>query len=300
MWGCQLALAEAHVPTSVSLLPILSSSCLCFATPKKRATFRTQKWVAIQLEAQLTNSWLLFWADGLGGCLSVKRALNCDNERRSSMVFVRLVAKMLVSQYICLTNLIIASISFTLAQKKAQGCPKKTHRWRSQDLPRDPSWTKPGWFQPWRGRTGQSGCRRRLSPSHSTACTSCPGLKTGLGNWGPKQTGFREHMGISWRYHRDIPKTSIISPILLTIPLKTLFWSEFDHWKCQWWNWTEPQNSFCCWVARLDSSIFWWLGHDCIPHPLPWLMSSFSPIKLHFYWAILYFLLVVHTKFAYT
>ena len=127
MWGCQLALAEAHVPTSVSLLPILSSSCLCFATPKKRATFRTQKWVAIQLEAQLTNSWLLFWADGLGGCLSVKRALNCDNERRSSMVFVRSVAKMLVSQYICLTNLITYNCLnlFYFGTKKRKGVQRK-------------------------------------------------------------------------------------------------------------------------------------------------------------------------------
>ena len=103
-------------------------------------------------------------------------------------------------------------------------------------------------------------------------------------------------MGISWRYHGDIPKTSIISPIMLTIPLKTLFWSEFDHWKCQWLNWTEPQNPFCCWVARLDNSIFWWLGHDCVPHSLPWLMSPSSLLKLQFYWAILYFLLVVHTR----
>jgi hypothetical protein len=125
MCGCQLALAEAHVPTSASLLPILSSSCLCFATAQKGPHSGPKTGVAIQLEAQLTNSWLLFWADGLGGCLSVKRALNCDNERRSSMVFVRSVAKMLVSQYICLTNLIIASISFTLAQKKRKSVQRK-------------------------------------------------------------------------------------------------------------------------------------------------------------------------------
>ena len=126
MCGCQLALAEAHVPTSASLLPILSSSCLCFATAQKGPHSGPKTGVAIQLEAQLTNSWLLFWADGLGGCLSVKRALNCDNERRSSMVFVRSVAKMLVSQYICLTNLIIASISFTLAQKSARVSKENT------------------------------------------------------------------------------------------------------------------------------------------------------------------------------
>ena len=41
--GCQLAVAEAHVPAYVSLLPKLRRSSLCLTTHKTRAKFRTQK-----------------------------------------------------------------------------------------------------------------------------------------------------------------------------------------------------------------------------------------------------------------
>ena len=59
MRGCQLALAEAHVPAYVSLLSVLSSSCLCLRPPKKGPD-PDQKWgrnlIAIQQsEAQLPN-----------------------------------------------------------------------------------------------------------------------------------------------------------------------------------------------------------------------------------------------------
>jgi hypothetical protein len=59
MRGCQLALAEAHVPAYVSLLSVLSSSCLCLRPPKKGPD-PDQKWgrnlIAIQeSEAQLPN-----------------------------------------------------------------------------------------------------------------------------------------------------------------------------------------------------------------------------------------------------
>ena len=43
MCNCPLALAEAHVPAYVSLLPILSISCLCLATPQKRGQIPKQK-----------------------------------------------------------------------------------------------------------------------------------------------------------------------------------------------------------------------------------------------------------------
>ena len=60
LWTCAAASLHwrKHVYQHVSLLPILSSSCLCFATPKKVPDPGPRNGVAIQkLEAQLLNSW---------------------------------------------------------------------------------------------------------------------------------------------------------------------------------------------------------------------------------------------------
>jgi len=69
--------------------------CPCWAAPvcvlrplqKKAQGSGPKNGVAIQKsEPQLPNSRSPFWAHGLGARLSVKRALNCDNGRCSSMV----------------------------------------------------------------------------------------------------------------------------------------------------------------------------------------------------------------------
>ena len=132
-----------------------------FCDRPKRATFRTQNWgrnsvgsPAYKFVAPVLGRWsgrlpfrkarveLRQWTSFINGFC----ALGCQDAGFTVYMFDK--------SYNCL-NL------FYFGTKKAQECPKKTHRWRSQDLPRGPSWTRPGWFQPWRGRTGQSGCRRR-------------------------------------------------------------------------------------------------------------------------------------------
>ena len=72
MRRCQLALAEAHVPAYVSLLSVLSSSCLCFATPQKRA--RSGPKMGSEFNRNPTIR-------------SPASKWNCDNWRRSSLFF---------------------------------------------------------------------------------------------------------------------------------------------------------------------------------------------------------------------
>ena len=99
MCGCQLALAEAQ-PAYVSLLPMLSSSCLCFASPpKKGARFRTQKWGRYSKIGTSASKFAVPFFGPWSGRPPFRKA---RVELRQWTLFIngflRLVAKMVVSQ----------------------------------------------------------------------------------------------------------------------------------------------------------------------------------------------------------
>ena len=73
MCCCQLASAVAH------LLPVLTSSCLCFVAPKQGPDSGPKNGATIlKLAAQLPNVWSQFWAHGVCVLPSAKSALSCD------------------------------------------------------------------------------------------------------------------------------------------------------------------------------------------------------------------------------
>ena len=73
MCCCQLAAAVAH------LLPVLTSSCLCFVAPKQGPDSGPKNGATIlKLVAQLPNVWSQFWAHGICLLPSAKSALSCD------------------------------------------------------------------------------------------------------------------------------------------------------------------------------------------------------------------------------
>ena len=98
MRGCQLALAEAYIPAYLSLLPILSSSCLgfCFLWPQKMSQIPDPK---MGSQLKLSKFAALFWAHGLGAGLSAKRALNCATSFIVRQCFLAFGCHMLASQW---------------------------------------------------------------------------------------------------------------------------------------------------------------------------------------------------------
>ena len=73
MCCCQLVSAVAH------LLPVLTSSCLCFVAPKQGPDSGPKNGATIlKLAAQLPNVWFQFWAHGVCVLPSAKSALSCD------------------------------------------------------------------------------------------------------------------------------------------------------------------------------------------------------------------------------
>ena len=97
--GCQLAVAEAHVPAYVSLLPKLSRSCLCLTTHKTRARFRTQKRDRNSETRSLASKFVAPILGPWSGSLYFRKA-PVELRELTSFIngFLRLVAKMLVSQ----------------------------------------------------------------------------------------------------------------------------------------------------------------------------------------------------------
>ena len=72
MCCCQLASAVAR------LLPVLTSSCLCFVAPKQGPDSGPQNGATIlKLAAQLPNVWSQFWFHGVCVLPSAKSALSC-------------------------------------------------------------------------------------------------------------------------------------------------------------------------------------------------------------------------------